>query len=284
LFSPTWPSSGNPARIIPAWQRFADLARARGRPFRGIGEPISARRSADELAESQRHESLLNVAFSASEPWWLLCPYDLESLAPEVVDEAQRHHPFVFDNERHVTSASYLDEFDAFGGPLPEPRGPVTELQLDGSSLGGARRLAFSVARAAGLGERQAAEFKLAVHEAATNCLHHKGGRGLLRAGHEGGVALCEARDAGLIQSPLVGRIAPDVAAEQGRGLWLVNQLCDLVQIRSSTAGSAVRIRLGPEQRGRLAPAARCICLGRDRGATCPRPISGSSSVALPAR
>ena len=187
------------------------------------------------------------MAFSASEPWWLLCPYDLESLAPEVVEEARRHHPFVFDDERHVTSDSYLDEFDVFGGPLPEPGGPVTELEIDVSSLGGARRLACSVARAAGLGEGRTMDFQLAVHEVATNCLHHGGGGGLLLAWHEGGVALCEVRDAGVIQSPLVGRIAPDVAAEQGRGLWLVNQLCDLVQIRSSTAGSAVRIRLGPE-------------------------------------
>jgi anti-sigma regulatory factor (Ser/Thr protein kinase) len=27
-----------------------------------------------------------------------------------------------------------------------------------------------------------------------------------------------------------------------GRGLWIANQLCDLVQIRSSAAGSVVRM------------------------------------------
>jgi hypothetical protein len=105
----------NPARIIPAWQRFVERAQARGRPFRGIGEPISARRTADELAECHRHESLLNAAFSSSGPWRLLCPYDLVSLPAEVIEEAESHHPFVFDGERHSPSVSYLREFDMFG-------------------------------------------------------------------------------------------------------------------------------------------------------------------------
>jgi anti-sigma regulatory factor (Ser/Thr protein kinase) len=31
---------------------------------------------------------------------------------------------------------------------------------------------------------------------------------------------------------------------EGGRGLWLVNQLCDLVQLRSSAAGGVVRLHM----------------------------------------
>lgn len=237
----------NPARIIPAWQRFVDRARARGRPFRGIGEPVSRQRRPDELGECQRHESLLNVAFSPSEPWSLLCPYDLESLPADVIAAAQRHHPFVFDGQRHASSADYLREFDVFGGPLPEPQGQVTECQIEASSLGTVRQLAVREARAAGLGQDRAEDFRLAVHELAANCLQHGGGYGGLLAWHEDGAALCEVRDAGIIHSPLVGRVEPDVSAEQGRGLWLVNQVCDLVQIRSSAAGSVVRIRVGPE-------------------------------------
>jgi hypothetical protein len=29
-----------------------------------------------------------------------------------------------------------------------------------------------------------------------------------------------------------------------GRGLWIANQLCDLVQIRSSAAGTVVRMQM----------------------------------------
>jgi MEDS: MEthanogen/methylotroph, DcmR Sensory domain len=44
--------------------------------LRGIGEPLFATRSADELVECQRHEALLNLAFQDAPGFWLLCPYD----------------------------------------------------------------------------------------------------------------------------------------------------------------------------------------------------------------
>src|SRR5213078_2999554 len=85
----------NPARIIPAWKAFAADAAgtAARRPFRGIGEPIWAGRSADELIECQRHEALLNLAFVDTPGFRLLCPYDVSSLGPDVLDEARRSHP-----------------------------------------------------------------------------------------------------------------------------------------------------------------------------------------------
>src|SRR5665213_2055380 len=81
----------NPARIIPAW---IDFVKAHdGRRLRGIGEPIWAERSSDELVECQRHESLLNVAFAETGDFTLLCPYDTTALGDDVVAEARRSHP-----------------------------------------------------------------------------------------------------------------------------------------------------------------------------------------------
>ena len=56
----------------------------------------------------------------------------------------------------------------------------------------------------------------------------------------------CSARssDRGRISDPLAGRARPEPTQLSGRGLWIVNQLCDLVQIRSGPGGSVVRIRL----------------------------------------
>jgi hypothetical protein len=48
--------------------------------------------------------------------------------------------------------------------------------------------------------------------------------------------------DHGRIRIPLVGRIRPEPDADSGRGVWIANQLCDLVQIRSSAAGTVVRV------------------------------------------
>jgi anti-sigma regulatory factor (Ser/Thr protein kinase) len=55
---------------------------------------------------------------------------------------------------------------------------------------------------------------------------------------------LCEVRDRGRIVEPLVGRLPPPLDRHGGRGLWLVNHLCDLVQIRSTEAGSVVRVHM----------------------------------------
>jgi hypothetical protein len=52
----------------------------------------------------------------------------------------------------------------------------------------------------------------------------------------------CEVRDSGFIAEPLVGRFRPSAAVEGGHGVWLANQLCDLVQVRSSRAGTTVRL------------------------------------------
>jgi hypothetical protein len=60
-------------------------------------------------------------------------------------------------------------------------------------------------------------------------------------------VAVCEVTDPGHITGPLLlGREHPTLDRPGGRGLWLVNQLCDLVQIRTSPAGTTVRLHMWP--------------------------------------
>src|SRR5438309_3699063 len=87
LFADVTEVGANPARIIPAWHEFVDEYRASGRPLRGIGEPIWPGRTPDELIECQRHESLLNLAFVDAPSFHLVCPYDVEALPADVIDE-----------------------------------------------------------------------------------------------------------------------------------------------------------------------------------------------------
>jgi anti-sigma regulatory factor (Ser/Thr protein kinase) len=56
---------------------------------------------------------------------------------------------------------------------------------------------------------------------------------------------ICEVRDGGHITDPLAGQLRPDPAmAGGGRGLWVVHQLCDLVQVRTGAEGTTVRVHM----------------------------------------
>jgi anti-sigma regulatory factor (Ser/Thr protein kinase) len=236
----------NPARIIPVWRDFVARHAGEGRPMRGVGEPAYAERSADEMVECRRHESLLNVAFADSPGWWLLCPYDTETLDPAVVADARRTHPYVMAGGHRAGS----DCYDAAGTlhsleqPLPEPPFQPQELPFERRRLADVRGFVSRHAMACGLPAVRIHDLVLAVHELAINSLRHGGGDGVVRLWRDGAAVVCEVRDSGVIDEPMVGRHRPAVEQESGRGLWLVNQLCDLVQVRSSPAGSTIRLRM----------------------------------------
>ena len=214
---------------------------------RGIGEPIWAGRTPAELVECQRHETLLNLAFAGVPAWWLLCPYDTTGLTPEVLEEAWRSHPVVSERGDATDSAPYrgLEQAAApFAAPLPEPPTQPPALGFGSGSLVELRELVARHAAAAGLDPARAADLVLAVDELATNSLRHGGGRGTLRIWRDHGALVCEVRDAGRIEDPLVGRARPAVDRDGGRGLWMVNQLCDLVQLRTFPSGAVVRVHV----------------------------------------
>jgi anti-sigma regulatory factor (Ser/Thr protein kinase) len=113
------------------------------------------------------------------------------------------------------------------------------------SGLGSLRGIVQAWARAAGLSTARAADVVLAVNELASNSVRYGGGHGTLLSWREPGAFICEVRDSGRIGDPLVGRGLPEDPAGNGRGLWIVNQLCDLVRIRSHDSGCAVRVHVG---------------------------------------
>jgi anti-sigma regulatory factor (Ser/Thr protein kinase) len=239
----------NPARIIPLWRNFADSATAAGRAFRGIGEPVWPGRTAAQLSECHRHEALLNVAFAGAGPFALLCPYDAGALDPAVVEAAHATHPTMASSKGRYSSHAYrgLDAIVApFDEPLPEPETGVSPsgLVFQQSSLSGVRALVRRFATDAGLDEERAGSVVLAVNEIATNSIRYGGGGGVLRLWTEPRTLVCEVRDDGHITEPLAGRQLPPADQAGGRGLWMANQLCDLVQVRSSAAGTTVRLHL----------------------------------------
>jgi anti-sigma regulatory factor (Ser/Thr protein kinase) len=237
----------NPARIIPAWREFLDDNPAG--PVLGIGEPIYAARSAAELVECQRHEALLNVAFGGAgvRSWRLVCPYDTQSLPEPVLDEARHTHPAVLDRGSELTSVCY--DAAAMTGrhvddPLPEPPRVLLELTFGTGRMAQLRRVVGSHAARYGVAASRLDDLVVSVDEVANNSIEHGGGHGLLRLWRDSKALVCEVRDAGVIGDPLVGRRRPDPRAERGRGLWLANQLCDLVQVRTGSGGTTVRLHV----------------------------------------
>ena len=234
----------NPACIISAWREF--VAEAADDRVLGIGEPVWSALGAAELVEFRRHESLLNLAFDGGREWRLLCPYDVERLAPGVIEDARHNHRHVSENGVSNPSTEYVetDAFLAADDELPAPRTPADELVFGGHDLTVVRAFVAERATRAGLGLERRSDLVLAVHELASNTLRHSGTEGVLRVWRENDTLLCEVSDEGRIDDPLIGRErAPDLEGA-GRGLWLVNHLCDLVQLRSSEYGNVVRLHM----------------------------------------
>jgi anti-sigma regulatory factor (Ser/Thr protein kinase) len=241
----------NPARIIPAWSRFVAENAGSGGGMRGIGEPIWAERTACELSECQLHESLINLAFAAADDFRLICPYDTAALPDHVIAEARRSHPVVsYDGTEQVShDYSGIDKVVAgFATSLSEPPAEAEELRVTLPALRAARRLVWRRAEEAGLGDRSE-DFMLAVNEVLSNSLQHAGEGGTLRLWHDPQGLVCEVRDSGHISQPLIGREEPGIGQVGGHGMWLVNLVCDLVQVRSNEQGSTIRMRMNPVRR-----------------------------------
>ena len=237
----------NPARIIPAWREFVAAHEAVGNRMRGIGEPIWPERSGAELVECQRHESLLNLAFADSPGFYLMCPYDIAGLTPRVLLEARRSHPHVVVNGHERDNGDYcgLEEIAApFSDPLPAP--PVQpEWRVFGlRALGDLRHFVSERAERFGLDEERTGDLVVAMNEIASNSVVHGGGGGTLRVWREDDALICEVNDKGMLDEPMVGRERPARAQSGGHGMWMANQLCDLVQVRSFAHGSAVRLHM----------------------------------------
>jgi anti-sigma regulatory factor (Ser/Thr protein kinase) len=236
----------NPARIISVWHDFVDPHLANGRGVRGVGEPIWAGRSAPELEECERHEALLNLAFADAPAWSLLCPYNTSELNERVLRSAEHNHPWLCGAGSPRESDAYVGPppHGPFAGELAAPSGVTAGLSFEGGQLAKLRTMVAEHARDAGLDAARVEGLVLAASEVATNSLLHGGGSGTITLWRDARHIGCDIRDRGCFEQPLVGRRRPSLGRSGGRGVWLANQLCDLVQIRSTPSGNVVRLQL----------------------------------------
>ena len=229
---------GNPARIIPDMRAFAD--KHPGQRVRFVGEPAWPGRSAAEIWEAARHEALINLAF-AQTPITILCPYDAAGLAGSVLAGARRTH-----EEPAATGATRQTWRDNLPRECDRPLDPApaeAEVFSYDTDLASVRRLVADDAGRAGLTRDRTVDLVLAVNEIAANTISHTTGGGVLQVWHTPEEIVCQVHDQGEITDPLAGRVrhGPD---DRGHGLWLVNQVCDLVELRTGAAGTTVRMHM----------------------------------------
>lgn len=231
----------NPGRIISAIWEF--IGRNPGRRVRFIAEPFWPARSAAEAREAVRHEALINLAFAGA-PVTVLCPYDAGRLDPRILASAARTHPVIGTARAQRASLHYAGGRIPWDAARPLSPPPARAQRIDYSdSLQPVRDFVARLARRFGLDADRGSDLVLAVGELAANTLRHTQGAGTVHAWRTRGEAIFQVTDQGRISDPLVGRRRP--AEATGLGLWVVHQVCDLVELRTGPAGTTIRTHMG---------------------------------------
>jgi anti-sigma regulatory factor (Ser/Thr protein kinase) len=236
-------SGSNPRRVTSAVRMFAE--QHPGQPIRFVQEPAWRSRPAGELFEAIRQEALVNLALAGSQAA-VLCAYDVR-LDAGTITGAERTHPMMIREGHQQASASY-----AAGGLIPaECDGPLSHPPPGAVALTyrhdqrAVRHFAADRARLAGLSLDRTGDLVIAVGELAGNTLTHTGGPGTLTMWQVDGEIICQISDSGQITDPLAGTRRPHAAdPSRGRGLWVVDQLCDLVEMRTGPGGTTIRLHM----------------------------------------
>jgi len=182
------------------------------RPIRGDATQVAARRP-----------------LSCSGVSWLLMAWDAKtaqraSAAPDALTGPPSRRP-------------------AGDGPLPPPA-PGAMSYAYTTDLAAVRAVVYRYARQAGLTESRAIDLVLAVSEVAANTVRHAKSPGSLKIWYDTKEIVCQIQDEGTITDPLAGRRQPSLEAMGGHGLWIVNQVCDEVEMRSDETGTTIRLHM----------------------------------------
>jgi anti-sigma regulatory factor (Ser/Thr protein kinase) len=230
-----------PGRTLAACHRYVQQRRDGQERVRVIGEPVWSGWDQLETAGWKRFEASLNIAF-ATAPARMICSYDQRTLPMEVLADARRTHPQLSGgtrNDEYADPSAFYTEWQL--ELPPPPQGRYTALPFDGDPTP-VRHFAAAQATRLGVPAGRVDDFVLAVNEVATNAIRHGAGYGQVRVWREDRYLLCEVFDPGSNVEGPFGYLPPNPDSAGGHGLWITRQLCDLVEIRSSPAGTTVRL------------------------------------------
>jgi anti-sigma regulatory factor (Ser/Thr protein kinase) len=195
-----------------------------------------------------RYEAAVERVFARA-PVSLLCAYDTRAASDEVLaDVEQLHHRLALPGGVLVAPGRTAGPEELVARHPPPPPDPLVagppDLELVDPSVREARRRAHALAGAAGHGDQGADEVGLAVSETVSNARVHGRPPVVVRgwAGPDRVVITVADQGPGPADA-LVGLapVAPD--ARDGRGLWIVQQLCPDVALVRAEGTFTVRLR-----------------------------------------
>jgi anti-sigma regulatory factor (Ser/Thr protein kinase) len=230
----------NPGRIPAHAAIFA--AKTPDRRVRIVGEPLWPGRSDEEYAVCVQVEALTNKLFEHS-PVMTLCPYNTGQLDERALADTRATHPLLNQAGSVERSASYAPE-DAvarYNRPLTNCSAAAVYTVITSTDLSAARHFAARYARWHALSADGISDLQLIVTELATNSLEHTGGACRLAFWERDGHLVCEASDSGRLEDPLAGHRTPTSGGPNGRGLFLVNAIADLVRMHASAGGTTIQ-------------------------------------------
>ncbi|HEX5202432.1 anti-sigma factor RsbA family regulatory protein [Paractinoplanes rhizophilus] len=240
----------NPGRILPSVLLPFAAAHA-GHRVSIVGEPVWAGRTEAERPACAQHEALINAAFAGADAS-ILCPYDEAALGPAAIADAWRTHPVMISRGDRMPSPWYdgdpIATAEAVNAALPPPPAEAESVGYEGLRDLSVVRSFVRRRAAAVLGPDRTQGMVLAMHELATNTIKHAGGPGRVTVWTEPGRIVCQVDDRGHITDPLAGRRLPPPLSPCGRGLLMVNQVCDLVRVCTGPAGTTVRVHMAFDQ------------------------------------
>ena len=177
-------------------------------------------------------------------PFWLICSYDAETLSAAVLEEAHRSHPVIVDarvlsRQRRLrrpparsTRCSQLS--------LPQLAGQPAVAAFTAHTVSRLQNYIRLELHVAGLPDQTGASLAIATQQLALSSLRRGATEVTVRIWNEPHAMILEVADGSLVKDVLLGRRVP--SDDQQDGLWHANQLCDLVQMRSSSTGTHVRV------------------------------------------
>lgn len=202
-------------------------------------------RTEEELVACVEHEALVNGAMDGYQVTGL-CLYDGSRLDDDVLADVRATHPLLWRGGALQRSTDYAPDaaLQRCNRPLPAKPGAVTYTVSKSADLSPARSFAVNYAGWIGLSQDGIEDLQLVATELASNSLMYTDGACQLAFWRDDGYLVCEARDTGCFEDPLVGRLDPGPCGPASRGLYLVNAISDLVRTHTTPSGTTIQAYL----------------------------------------